>query len=113
MVVAETYVRFESSTDADAFDRMASDLEAFTRIALTQYFSERERTVKFAVVVRIETGSSRVWITIKAAVGVIVLYGSIRQSADYLTSDARTIGGMLIPHVGTTLGIGEQPTRKE
>jgi hypothetical protein len=108
-VIAEPYARFEASVEQELLERAATDLQSFAEGILKEHFGERYATLRIAIVVRVEVGSSRVWITVGSVITVLTLYGSIRRSVDYLTRDARHIGDMLLTHVGHSLNIGDSP----
>lgn len=108
-ILAESYARFEETVPEETLDAAATELHELAERVLRELYGERYDILRVRVVVRIEIGSCRVWITISCLVTVLTSYGNIRQSVDYLVRDAKTLGTIILPEVGPSLRISERP----
>lgn len=111
--IAEPYARFEETAADATFERAAGGLQEFAERVLRERFGGDYGRLRIAVVVRIESGSTRVWVAVGSVVGILTLYGDIRQSVDYLVHDAKQVGAVLLPHIPSELGIQAPPKYRQ
>lgn len=105
IIIAEPYLRFSTSIARSALQRAAENvLENVQPLVLSSY-TEQGREFDIRIFVRVEVGSTKVWVTVSAAASVLIGYGSIRQSIDYLVKDAKTVAGVVAGHAGGSLGL--------
>src|SRR5439155_23338005 len=81
----------------------AQNLVIFEERTAHDYYSERYDQFGITISVRVEIGSSRVWITIKAIGKALIIYAGVRQGIDYLVQDPPKLARLIIPGISTTL----------
>jgi hypothetical protein len=108
-IIAEPYARFERSLEQPALERGAAQIEDTCRKILREHLADRYEALEITIIVRVESGSTRAWITVGSIVTALTFYGSIRESVDYLVSDAKYIGDAVLSHVGAALEIDAPP----
>jgi hypothetical protein len=110
IVLAEAYARYSSTLSEQGLGHAAEDLLTFAEGIAQDYYGDRYREFGIAISVRIEIGTTRVWITVFAAsaLQIFVQYGSIRQSIDYAIKDGQTITRRILPEVPQVLNIPDR-----
>jgi hypothetical protein len=110
IIIAEPYARYAPTLAESELAGAAERLFLVAERTAQDHYGARYLQFGLAITVRIEVGSTRVWITVVAAsvFNVFINYGSVRQSLDYLIKDAQTMAGLLLPHVPESLGIAPQ-----
>lgn len=107
ILLAEPYIRFSRNLDPSLFPAISERLLQETEgIASATYGDLTTR-----VFIRLEQGSTRVWVSITSVVGALVFYGDIRQSIDYLVKDARAVSNAVVPMVKDEMGWSENSIR--
>jgi len=109
IVIAELYVRFPEKLSGVVLERDAEAILNYADDLVKSHYSERYKGHAFQVHVRIERGSTRVWVTVTSLLGVLIYYGDVRQSIDYLVKDAPYIGTTILPEVASKLHINQIP----
>src|SRR5437773_47291 len=103
IVIAEPYFRFSSTTADELLElRAAEIIEASEPIARGVYAEINPPSLNLSV--RLEIGSTRIWITVSAAASLLVGYGGFRQAVDYLAHDGRWLADKLVPVVAPMIG---------
>jgi hypothetical protein len=109
IVIAEFYAKY-SSTVPESELRIAGDnLLRFAEDTAHEYYAERYDQHGIAITVRVEIGSTRVWITVKALGKAFLLYAAIRQGIDYFVQDSQNLARLVIPGIPAVLKIPPQP----
>ncbi len=112
IIVAEAYFRFSRTLPGEALDRDAEAILLFAEQLVRDRYVDRYQSYVFRVQVRIERGSTRIWVTVTALVGVLTVYGDIRQSLEFLVKDAAYIGSTVFPTVADKLGMAPEYSQK-
>lgn len=114
IVIAEPYARYTETLPDSELESAAGRLLQLADGACRDYFAQRYEQLGITVVARAEIGSTRIWTTIKAVTKVLMLYGGLRQSADYLAKDGDWLSRLILPHVASTIGLqSNRPERQE
>jgi hypothetical protein len=108
IVIAEPYARFSRTIDSTLLEPTANKLLVFAEQEIASYYDAAHRRFSVRVFVRIERGSTRTWITVSAVAGALIFYGDIRQSIDYLISDAKRVSDLVLPAVQQVLGTRDE-----
>ena len=110
IVIAEPYVRFAPTLERSELEIAArAALASCEKVVQAQYV-ERYEAFHFRVFVRVELGSTRTWVTITSLAGILIYYGNIRQSIDYLVKDARRVAQVAVPSLSQPLRLpGRSP----
>src|SRR5262245_43869850 len=109
IVIAEPYSRFRRTIPLDELKSRAGDLLTYSENEIRAYYRSGHPNLEIYVSLRVEQGSTRVWLVVGTVVGALTLYGDIRQSVDYLIKDARSVGELILPEVPTKLKLPETP----
>ena len=114
IVIAEPYARYTETLPDSELESAAGRLLQLADGACRDYFAQRYEQLGITVVARVEIGSTRIWTTIKAVTTALMLYGSLRQSADYLAKDGDWLSRLILPNVASTIGLqSNRPKRQE
>jgi hypothetical protein len=114
IVIAEPYARYTETLPDSELESAAARLLQLADGACRDYFAERYEQLGITAVARVEIGSTKTWTTIKAVTTALVLYGSLRQSADYLAKDGDWLSRIILPNVASTIGLqSNRPERQE
>ena len=106
LVIAEPYFRFSQSLGPTRLEGAAADLLDRVQPLVTAAYADTLRGLPLRVSVRVERGSTKVWVTITALAGALISYGGIRQSIDYLIADAKLVKALVEPIVAPSLSLG-------
>jgi hypothetical protein len=110
ITIAEPYTRFDRTLGPTRLEDKAAEVLAAVEGRVVAYYFGRDLDLPIRVFVRLERGSTRAWVTITTVASVLVFYGDIRQSVDYLIADAKRVATLVLPHIQRTLGTAEPPT---
>jgi hypothetical protein len=114
IVIGEPYARYTETLPDSELESAAGRLLQLADGACRDYFAQRYEQLGITVVARVEIGSTRIWTTIKAVTTALMLYGSLRQSADYLAKDGDWLSRLILPNVASTIGLqSNRPERQE
>jgi hypothetical protein len=108
IVLAEFYARYRSSIPESELSRAAENLLSLSENLAHEYYADRYDQLAITLSVRVEIGSSRVWITIKGAGRALLLYATVHQVVDYLVTDARNLASLIVPRIPAVLNIPSQ-----
>jgi hypothetical protein len=108
IVIAEFYARYRSTVTRSELTVAGENLLKFAENAAREYYAERYDQLGIAITVRVEIGSTRVWITVKALGKAFLLYAAIRQGTDYLIQDSQNLARLVIPRIPAALKIPPQ-----
>lgn len=107
ILITEPYIHFGRNLDPSRFPEISERLLGESeRIGNSIYGDLRTR-----VFVRVEQGSTKVWVSITAAIGALTFYGDVRQSIDYLAKDSRMISTAVLPMVRREMGWTQSAVR--
>jgi len=104
IVIAEPYVKFRPTVNASRLEVTSGEVLTFSENAVRAFYRRRYQNFIYKITVRIEHGSTKVWIIITALVGVLTQYGSIRQSIDILVKVAQAIATIVLPKLPSVIG---------
>lgn len=114
IVIAEPYARYPDTLPESELRPAATRLLQVAEEACRQYFAQRYEQLGITIATRVEIGSTRTWTTIKAVTAALLLYGSLRQTVDYLVKDGDSLSRLILPKVASTLGLPvSRPERHE
>ena len=99
IVVAEFYARYRSTIAESELTVTGENLLEFAEDAARKYYAQRYSQLGITITVRVEIGSSRVWITVKALGKALLLYAALRQGIDYLIEDSLNLARLVIPGI--------------
>lgn len=106
LVVAEPYFRFSQSLGPSKLENAAAHLiETIAPIVRAEYALSL-KGVPVSVAVRVERGSTKVWVTVTSVAGALIFYGDIRQSVDYLIADAKKVATIVQPLISPSIKLG-------
>src|SRR6266568_955762 len=97
IILAELYARYPDTLPESELQPAASRLLQVAEEACRQYFAHRYEQLGITITARVEIGSTKTWTTIKAVTAAFVLYGGLRQTADYLVKDGDALGRLILP----------------
>jgi hypothetical protein len=80
-IIAEPYARFERSLEQPALERGAAQIEDTCRKILREHLADRYEALEITIIVRVESGSTRAWITVGSIVTALTFYGSIEKAS--------------------------------
>lgn len=110
IVVAETYAKLSTTIMRSALEARSESILDYAEGIVQEHYRDRYEQYTFRVHVRVERGSTRVWVTVTTLASILTFYGDIRQSVDYLIKDAKYLGSTLLPEMSSQLDLGrEQP----
>jgi len=81
----------------------------FAENVAREHYAQRYDDLGITISVKLEIGSTRIWITLKAVGKVLIAYGAIRQGVDHLAADSKQLAEKLIPGISTVLKVDERP----
>jgi hypothetical protein len=108
IVIAEFYARYRSTVTRSELTVAGENLLKFAENAAREYYTERYDQLGIAITMRVEIGSTRVWIIVKALGKAFLLYAAIRQGTDYLIQDSQNLARLVIPRIPAALKIPPQ-----
>ena len=104
IIIANPYFRFRDTVSVGQIERTTPGLFAELERDIVGHY--RERTgLAVDIELRVEQGSTKVWVTVITLANAIIFYGSLRQSVDYLIQDAKWVSDQVLPVVKDRLGI--------
>ena len=113
LTIAEPYLRYSESLGPtklqEAGTLLLERLEPLVRAA----YVDDGRALPVSLTVRIERGSTKVWVTVTSLVSALVFYGSIRQSIDYMIKDAKNLSALVAREVPNVTPLGDTPSYRE
>lgn len=109
IVVAEFYARYRTTISETELRTAGERILQFAENVVREHYVERFDDFGITITVRLEIGSTRIWITVKAVGKVLIAYGAIRQGVDYLVADSKVLAPKLIPRISTVLNVDERP----
>lgn len=109
LVIAEPYLRYSQSLGPtklqEAGTQLLERLEPLVRAA----YVDDWRVLPVHVTVRIERGSTKVWVTVTSIASALIWYGSIRQSIDYMIKDAKHVSKVVAQEVPNVTPLRDDP----
>lgn len=108
IVIAQPYIRYSTNLDEPGLESGGEALLHYAENVVQRHYRRKYEQYPFYVEVRVERGSTRSWVTVSSLIGILVLYGNIRQSAEFLVKDAHYLGSELIPGVARRLHLGNE-----
>lgn len=105
LVVAEPYFRFAEAVGPTKLERAATELLQVVVPVVRETYATTFNGFPFSAAVRVERGSTKVWVTVSGVAGALVFYGSIRQSIDYLVADAKRVSALVQPIVAPAISL--------
>lgn len=109
ITIAEPYLRYSSTLTQRSLELTAGRVLECVEPLVRGYYVKKHREFEVRVFIRIELGSTKVWVTVSAAVGVLLFYGDLRQSIDFLIKDARSVAAAVSTEVGPAIGWRNRP----
>jgi hypothetical protein len=106
VVIAEPYFRFTKTLGPTRLETGAAELLDRVQPIIDGVYADALKGIPLRVSIRVERGSTKAWITITTLTGALIFYGDIRQSIDYLISDAKRVANWVAPVVGPSLELG-------
>jgi len=88
MIIANPVVRYRRTIADNAIGDASQTLLVGAEEDTREYFKGAGTSIE----VRVEQGTVTVWLIVSASIQVLVQYGNLRQSLDYLVKDARALG---------------------
>ena len=114
LVVAEPYFRFAEAVGPTKLERAATELLEVAVPIVRETYAASFEGFPFSVAIRVERGSTKVWITVSGVAGSLVFYGSIRQSIDYLIADAKRVAAVVQPVIAPAISLrNAEPAYRE
>lgn len=113
LVIAEPYFRYGQSVGPTRLQDAGARLLEFVEPRIYEEYASSGLEVPLRITVRVERGSTKVWVTVSAAAGALIWYGSIRQSIDYLIADARRLVALVENEVPSATGLRTEPAYRQ
>jgi hypothetical protein len=108
VIITEFYARYESTVAESELRAAGENLLKFAENTAREYYAERYDQLGITLTVRVEIGSTRVWITIKGLGKVLLIYAAIREGVDYFIADSQMMARLLVPGIPSALNIPPQ-----
>lgn len=113
IVIAQPYAYFRESVSESSLELAAQKLLQLGELKAKEFYLGRLPEGVISVEADIELGSTKTWIAVSTLATVLITYGDIRQSIDYLIKDAKFVGDLILPNINSALGLKAQPTVKQ
>ena len=107
--ITEFYTRYRYTISEIELTAVGARMLRFAETVAHEHYAERYDDFGITISVRLEIGSTRIWVTVKAVGKVLITFGAIRQAADYLVADSKMLAPKLIPGISRELNVGERP----
>ena len=110
--IAQPQLTFRTTIHEEELENSALVLFEKTEPLVASFYRRNFPNTPIQIQCSIEIGSTKIVITVATAVNILVSYGSIRQSVDYLIKDAQAVTQLLTPVLSNSIGLnGEKPFR--
>lgn len=107
-MIAQPYALFVRTLSVQKLEPFAARLLLECEPFVREVYTVREHGKNVEVEAYLELGSTRAWLTVSGA-ALLINYGAVRQSIDYLIEDAKRLGDLVLPLVAPSLNIQEPP----
>jgi hypothetical protein len=109
IVIAQPYALFVRTLPLEKLDAFAAQMLVECEPLVREVYGHTDDRKPVGIEAYLETGSTRAWLTVSAGVALLINYGAVRQSIDYLIADAKRVGDLVLPMISSSLNMREAP----